>query len=114
MAEAAPSIHPQTSFVIATLARQTARKAVKHQLRAKGLKVAHFAARDLSRLADEYLAQHRTRLLAETWERVRNAPALWGLYEKEMRDRQRMMRKQLGQRTPNNRTVTPDQVSKAQ
>ena len=70
MAEAAPSIHPQTSFVIATLARQTARKAVKHQLRAKGLK---FAARDL---ADEYLDQDREQLIPETWQWVQSARSL--------------------------------------
>ena len=118
MAEAPSILHPQPSAVIVGLARQTARNAVKAELRAKGLRVTNFSARDLSVMADDYLARHRAELIGATWERVRNAPALWELYEKEQRDRQRQIerqqRKQLGQSTTNNPTVTPDQVSKGQ
>jgi hypothetical protein len=46
---------------------------VKHQLPAKGLKVAQFAARDL---ADEYLDQDREQLIPETWQWVQSARSL--------------------------------------
>ncbi len=70
MAEAPSIVQPQPSAVIVCLARQPARKAVKHQLRAKGLK---FAARDL---ADEYLDQDREQLIPETWQWVQSARSL--------------------------------------
>jgi len=76
MVEATPTIHPQPSAVIGTLARQEALKAVKKEVRAKGLKVSHFAARELNMMADNHLAQHRAKLIAETWERVRKSPEL--------------------------------------
>src|SRR5690349_5167336 len=95
MVETASSIQQQPSFVIIGLARQTARNAVKAELRDRGLKLTNFSARDLSVMADAYFAQHRDRLLAETWERVRNGPALWDLYAKEQRDRQRQLERNL-------------------
>ncbi len=91
MAEATPIIHPQPSFVIATLARQSALNAVKKEARAKGLKVSHFAVRELSIMAQEYIAQHRQALIAETWEPVQSAPELRALYEKEERARLRQL-----------------------
>jgi hypothetical protein len=63
VAEASSIIHLQPSFVIVTLARFAGRKVVKHQLRAKGLKVVHYAPRDLSPPANYYLAQYRDALL---------------------------------------------------
>jgi hypothetical protein len=91
---------------------------VKHQLRAKGLKVAHFAARDLSRMAEDYLAQHRAQLIAETWARVQSAPSLRELYDKEQRNRQRQIERQrraeIVQRTTNNPTVSAKLVSEVQ
>src|SRR4029077_7348147 len=72
------------------LARQTAMKAAKAQLRAQGRKVHHFTLRELTILAREYLDQH-PELFAETWQRVKNAPELRELYDREMRDRQRKL-----------------------
>ncbi len=47
-----------------TLALQRAKKSVQAQLRAKGLKLAQFSARDIGLLAEAYLDQHRAELLA--------------------------------------------------
>ncbi len=49
-----------------TLAHRNAREAVKQQLRAQGLQLAQFSARDISLLAEAYLdQQHHFELLAE-------------------------------------------------
>jgi hypothetical protein len=55
------------SIAIGTLAlaRFAARKAVKLQLRAKGRRPTHIAPREINALAEEYLRQHRDRLLPE-------------------------------------------------
>jgi hypothetical protein len=45
MVEATPSIHPQPSVVIATLARQAAMKAAKAQLRERAQAALHVPAR---------------------------------------------------------------------
>jgi hypothetical protein len=50
---------------VATLARQAAIKAVKRQLQAQGIKLYSLSAKDIRVLADDYLAQHRARLIAE-------------------------------------------------
>jgi hypothetical protein len=49
--EATPTIAPQHSAVIAVLARQSAIKAVKEQLRRQGLKPAHIAKREIVAIA---------------------------------------------------------------
>ena len=41
----------------------SARNRVKDQLRAAGLKVSHYSARDLTALAEEYLQHHREELI---------------------------------------------------
>ncbi len=53
-----------------TLALYSAKKAVKRQLQAQGLKVAHYSARDITILAERYLNDHRTELIAEAKETV--------------------------------------------
>jgi hypothetical protein len=74
--------------------------------------------RELLLLANDYLAQHRDELIAQTWERVQNAPSLRALYDREQRDRQRTLERQRAtrvvQRTPNNQTVPGEPVSKTQ
>jgi hypothetical protein len=47
------------------LAQLRARQAVKRQLQAKGEKVTHYSARDISVLANQYLAEHREELIPE-------------------------------------------------
>ena len=53
-----------------TIARMRARNAVKRQLRARGLKVSHYSAKEISVLAEEYFVQHRAALLNEAATRV--------------------------------------------
>jgi hypothetical protein len=66
---------------VIVLARQSARKAIKAQLRAEGLKLRQFSARDISIRADAYLDVHRERLIAEAEQVVATSPyfARWRL-----------------------------------
>jgi hypothetical protein len=69
MAEANVSI-PQIPTIRITIAARAlaqlrARNAVKDQLRKQGLKVSHYAARDITVLAIEYLAAHRDELMPD-------------------------------------------------
>jgi microcystin-dependent protein len=52
---------------------QSARRAVRAQIRANGQKIAQFSAREISVLAEAHLAQHRERLRAE----AEHAIATW-------------------------------------
>jgi hypothetical protein len=75
MAEATDSVHLaklRTTLGAATitLARQSAIKATKHQLRAEGLKPTHYSHRDIVIRAEAYLAEHREELIAEAKEIV--------------------------------------------
>jgi hypothetical protein len=47
------------------LAQLRARQHVKRQLQAQGLKVSHYSARDISVLANQYLAEHRAELMPD-------------------------------------------------
>jgi hypothetical protein len=65
-------LHARLASAAVTLARQRAEIAVKHQLRARGLKVHSFAHREIVTLAKEYLAAHpeliaEARPLVERW-----------------------------------------------
>jgi hypothetical protein len=52
------------------LAQHRARQAVKRQLQAQGLKVTHYSARDISVLANQYLAEHRPELMPDAVETI--------------------------------------------
>jgi hypothetical protein len=81
MAEATRSLSPKRALekmqrhhhAVIVLARQSAKKSVLAQLRARGLRVAHFSAREISLLADAEFERNRERLIAdaehsiETW-----------------------------------------------
>ena len=47
-----------------------ARQAVKQQLQRQGVKVSHLAAREITALACEYLAQHRAELMPDAIETI--------------------------------------------
>jgi len=66
---------------VIVLARQSARKAIKAQLRAEGLKLSQFSAKDISIRADGYFDVHRERLIAEAEQIVATSPyfARWRL-----------------------------------
>ena len=64
------------SFVIATAARRTAIKEVKRQMQAQGVKVGLVPYREIALQAEQYLAQHRAELIAETHAMVLGSPTL--------------------------------------
>ena len=66
---------------VAVLAMQSARREVKAQIRAQGLKVAHYSAKEISILAEAHLAQHREQLRAEAEHAINTWPgfARWRL-----------------------------------
>ena len=66
---------------VAVLAMQSARREVKAQIRAQGLKVAHYSAKEISILAEAQLAQHREQLRAEAEHAIATWPgfARWRL-----------------------------------
>ena len=68
-------------LAVATLARQAAMKAVKRQLQAQGIKLHALSAKDIRVLADDYLAQHRERLIVEAKQIIATSPlfAPWRL-----------------------------------
>jgi hypothetical protein len=49
----------------ATLAKQQAKKKVKALIAAQGRRIHEFSAKELSLLADDYLAEHRDELMAK-------------------------------------------------
>jgi hypothetical protein len=57
------------------LARQAARKAVKRQLKAQGIKPYSLSVKEIRALAgDDYLAQHREQLVAEAKQIIATSP----------------------------------------
>jgi hypothetical protein len=70
---ATPSLSPKLALEIArrqrhaivTRAIQLAKNAVKHQLQARGIKLASVSARDITLMAEDYLNQHRHELIVE-------------------------------------------------
>jgi hypothetical protein len=74
--QANPLLAP--SAVLAVLARRQALALVKNQLKARGERVSLLPMRHLSLLAEQYFAEHRTELLAETWAMVLASPELRG------------------------------------
>jgi hypothetical protein len=74
-------------------ARYLARKAVKQQMQAAGLKVSHIEARIIHAQANAYLDQHRDALLAEATMAIDGSPELRKMAEKEARQRAKTVRK---------------------
>jgi uncharacterized coiled-coil DUF342 family protein len=103
MDEATSIIQPQPSHVIAVLGRQAAIKAVKQQLQAQGLKPQCIDRKMIFAAVDEYVAEHRQVLLAQTWQRVCSAPELRELHDREQRQRQ----KQEGRQTQEGQRKIP-------
>ena len=66
---------------VAVLARQSAKRAIKAQLKAEGLKVSQFSAKDISIRADAWFDAHRAELIAEA-EQVIATSLLFAISEK--------------------------------
>ena len=83
------SPHPQAnpplapSAVLTTAAMYRARQEIKRQLKARGERVAQLSARDITLLAEQYLAEHRQALMEEAQAMVMESPELRKLYERE-------------------------------
>ena len=59
---------------VAVLARQSARRAIKAQLKAEGLKISQFTAKDISIRADAWFDAHRAELIAEAEQVIATSP----------------------------------------
>src|SRR6516162_11268507 len=59
---------------VIVLARQSARRAIKAQLKAEGLKVSQFTAKDISIRADAWFDAHRAELIAEAEQVIATSP----------------------------------------
>jgi hypothetical protein len=84
--------HPMRYYphLIHSMCWQSAMKAVKRQLQARGEKVMQFPSRDLRILADEYLAAHRDELIEDAIGMVRTVPGWLKIAEAEARRRGRL------------------------
>src|SRR5262249_31531163 len=80
MVEATQSLPPHLSYVLITLARQSARNAVKQQLRDQGLKPQYMRASEINRAADLYPKEQARALLEEAWKKCKACPDLMNFY----------------------------------
>ena len=80
------SLPTYPSNVVAALMRNAAREAVKHNIRAEGLRVTDFLPKDISRMAEAFIDNHRDKLLAGALRAIERSPELRRLLEKEQRE----------------------------
>ena len=66
--------------------RNAAREAVKYNIRAEGLKVRDFPAKDITQMAEAFVGNHRDKLLAGALRAIERSPELQRLLEKEQRE----------------------------
>jgi hypothetical protein len=85
MVEATYSLPRYPSVVIGALIRNAAREAVKHNIRAEGLRVTDFLPREISVMAEAFATKHRETLLAGALRAVERSPELQRMLEKEQR-----------------------------
>jgi hypothetical protein len=85
MAEAAISLPRYPSLVIGALIRNAAREAVKHNIRAEGLRVTDFLPREISVMAEAFAEHHHDKLLDGALRAVERSPELKKMLEKEQR-----------------------------
>jgi hypothetical protein len=70
------SLPTYPSNVIAALMRNAAREAVKYNIRAEGLKVRDFLPKDITRMAEAFIDNHRDKLLAGALRAIERSPEL--------------------------------------
>jgi hypothetical protein len=83
---ASVSLPTYPSIVINVLMRNAAREAVKHNIRAEGLRVSNFMPKDISRMAEAFIDNHRDKLLAGALRAIERSPELQRLLDKEQRE----------------------------
>jgi hypothetical protein len=96
-------LHTRLARAAITLAQQQAREVVKHQLRARGLKVQQIAHREITAMAWEYLAEHpeligEAKPIIEQWRRE-------GFFGKRAARAERNSQNQLSAESPANRSL---------
>ena len=94
------------SNVIAALMRSAAREAVKYDIRAEGLKVRDFPAKDITQMAEAFVGNHRDKLLAGALRAIERSPELQRLLEKEQREWAKRIAKQ-GGHIPSHSVTSP-------
>ena len=92
---ASMSLPTYPSIVIAALMRNAAREAVKYNIRAEGLKVRDFAAKDITRMAEAFVGNNRDKLLAGALRTIERSPESQRLLEKEQREWAKRIAKQV-------------------
>jgi hypothetical protein len=85
------ALHGVMNATIVTVARLMAIKAIKRNMQAQGLKLAHVEQHMIVSAARKYLDEH-PELIAEAAETVRKVPQLRTLAEREERRRKRNRR----------------------
>jgi hypothetical protein len=82
MAQAKQSLSPKRALerlrehrrAVIALAHQRAKRLVQASIRAKGQRLSDFSAREITLLAEDYLAQHREELIAEAENVIATSP----------------------------------------
>ncbi len=108
----AARLRMQMISAVIVIARQAARKVVKEQLRGRGEKVTHYSKKEITILADDYLAQHpelhdEAVPLVERW----RAEGLFGKRALAMRDPPRLVRVASVRNLPQIRTLAKPESS---
>jgi hypothetical protein len=75
------------SMALRVLALRSARQEIKRHLKAQGVKVALMSARDITLLAEQFLAAHWEALMEEARAMVMSSPELRAMYEREQAKR---------------------------
>jgi hypothetical protein len=73
-----------------------AKEAVKYNIRAEGLKLRDFPSRDIARMAEAFVGNHRDTLLAGALRAIERSPELQRMLEKEQREWAQRIAKQSG------------------
>jgi hypothetical protein len=84
MAEAAPSLSPKARMV-AVLARQKAKLAIKREVLASGAKWSELSSRTVNELAGAYCEANRDALIAQATATIANSPTLRAMLKREQR-----------------------------
>jgi hypothetical protein len=80
------SLPTYPSIVINVLTRNAPREVVKYNIRAEGLRISNFLPKDISRMAEVFIDNHRDKLLAGALRAIERSPELQRLLEKEQRE----------------------------
>ena len=92
---------------VIALAHQSARKAIKAQLRAEGLKLSKFSAKDISVRAEAWFDLHRQELIAE----AEHAIATWPGFARWRLPKEVFVKSQITEHWPSNSSAGKGLIS---